>query len=213
VTPDGRALVLAHFSLIAILDFPSGAVRHCLNTPFYQTDVWDGDLSAAGQFLATACRLEELSPLRRLGLGDGTYYAYVVLWDLRRGKRLRIYEGGASRIAPRAAGQIALRADGQTAFHTDAIRSFGMETEEELEGFTPFKSGTPAALRYSSDGRTLEALVEKRLVRLDAATGQLLAALSVPSELDWDKVALDPTGAKVAVAAGRSVEVLDLPDS
>jgi hypothetical protein len=61
----------------------------------------------------------------------------------------------------------------------------------------------------------LEALCGTRrrrvqVVRLDAATGEVLATVKIPSRLKEPGGVLDPTGAKVALVEGRTVEVLDL---
>jgi len=208
VTPDGKTLALATHSstafreksVVLLLSLPSGTVMRRLPAPA-GADMYFAYLVAAGSFLAAGGRHERGNAL-------------AVLWDVQQGKRLRTYDLPTAEID-----DLALHADGPGLATFEGglgsegrIRSFGMETEEELEGFTPFPCKGVLAMRYSCDGRVLEVITWECLVRLDAATGQPLASQPIPSDLDWDTAALDPSGSKVALAADREIEVLDLLD-
>jgi WD40 repeat protein len=198
IVPELNLLVLVPASeptQILLLDFPSGEVRRTLRTPA-TTEIWYDDLVATGPFLAAVCH--ENRPR----------YAIAAIWDVRRGKRLRTYD------LPRGdTGGIALCPTGRgLAISTvDCIRAYDPDAEEELAGFTPFPCRTTLGLRYTSDGRELEVVSGNQLVRLDAASGNVLATFDIPSEIrgGYNSV-LDPTGAKMARAADSEVEVLDL---
>jgi hypothetical protein len=40
-----------------------------------------------------------------------------------------------------------------------------------------------------------------------------MASLDLPSAIQWPRAAIDPTGDKVALAEGQSIEVWDLADA
>ncbi|MBY0230398.1 MAG: hypothetical protein K2W96_14030 [Gemmataceae bacterium] len=172
-------------------------MRHLMRTP-RETTISYADLVAAGPLLAASCR------------EDRDDYAVAALWNLGRGKRLRVYdlEEGQVFIAAVAV----CPASGRSEFAgRGRLRSFGMEDEEDLEGFKPFRYEALHALAYAGDG-TLAAVADGSLVRLDASTGERVARWKIPSRLKWERAAFDPLGEKLALAAGTRVEVLDVPD-
>jgi WD40 repeat protein len=198
VTPDGKTLVLVLGSEIVLLDWPSGTIRHRMFAP-WNTGISYDDLAVAGPFLAASCR------------EDRDDYAVAALWDIQRGKRLHTDQLETGQIFMDAVAVCASPPRLAFAFH-NKIRSFGTDYEADLEGFKPFRYRELFAMRYSPGGEALEAICQGALVRLGAATGEVRARVKLPSRLKWDRAALDPSGAKVALADAQAIEVLDLLD-
>jgi hypothetical protein len=196
-SPDGKLLALALESMILVIDLPSGKVRHRLQTPA-ETEVWYDDLALAGPYLAAICRAER------------HVYTFAILWDLMRGRRLRTYD-----LTPLSEPYcLTLHPQGEAlaVAENGAIYAYGLDGEDVLDGFKPFRSDRTFALQYSTDGRALEAVSGQRALRLDARTGKAVEALKLPTAFDWPRAAIDPAGDKVALAQGQNVEVWDLAD-
>jgi WD40 repeat protein len=193
-----KVVSLAFGDVFEVVDLATGKVLHRMTTP-RATDANYDEMAAAGSYLAALCR------------GYSTSDSWIALWDVERGKRLRTYEVDDWNYGP----PLALHPQGSIAISTwKHIRSYGLEFEEELEGFKPFPCQEVEKLTYSADGRTLNVLTrgKKGLIRLDALSGQPIATMKIPSTLTWGTAAIDPAGEKVAVAAGNQIEVLDIID-
>ena len=218
ISPDRQTLVLGSTPVLAF-DFPSGKVRQTLSLPDATGVVWD-KLRTNGRMVAAITHRDD----------SGCNYGFVVLWDLQTGRRLRNYHVAYGEDYPE---DLALAPDGQhiayTNYFKDGLHCFGMDTEEDLEGFKPPKFKNYVCYpRYSHDGTILEVISGGRVVRLDSATGQVVERLNIPAELpeepdrgygtsagSWWSV--DPTGTRVAHAGKQEdqyfLEVVNLPAS
>lgn len=192
---------------LTAIDLPSGSIRHRLHTPGASA-VYGDEMDIAGRHLAACCRAQDEYHNQQVR---------VALWDLERGKLRRTYDVdvGRHRWDDWPLLTVAVHPKGKLlAVGTMAVRSFGLDWEEELEGFKPFDCGGDVHnLRYSPDGAALWALAASGFYRLSPRTGAVIARFRPPSSFRWKRGAIDPSGEKVALAADREVEVLDVLDA
>lgn len=189
-------------SEILVLDYSSGKLLRRMDTP-PTTDVNYDDMVTCGLLVAGVCR------------ANRDEFTYVALWDAVRGKRLRMYDlSDEGDVCP-----LAIRPDGTSLVvaTSQAVRAFGLDHEEEMDGFKPYPTGGVYDLYYAPDGRTFDVLErgkrnQLQVVRLDAVTGAVVSTYKIGRDSDWHRASLDPTGDKVALAYENTIQIRDLAD-